>query len=113
MSPFVQIVIACLVFAVGLRLSAFFSGSETGFYRASFLRITIDAQAGDKTARWLLWFAHHPSAFVATTLVGNNVANYLITLAVGLGTLAVFQHDAEWLEIAATLLVAPVVFVFG
>ncbi len=113
MSPLLQLVLSGLLFLVGLRLSAFFSGSETGFYRTSYLRITIDAQAGDKSAQWLLWFARNPSAFVATTLVGNNMANYLVTLAVGLGTLAIFQQNAEWLEIAATLLVAPVVFVCG
>jgi CBS domain containing-hemolysin-like protein len=113
MSPLVQLIVACLLFALGLRLSAFFSGSETGFYRASFLRINIDAQAGDAAAQRLLWFARNPSAFVATTLVGNNVANYLTTLAIGLGTFSVFQNHAEWLEILGTLLIAPVVFVCG
>jgi len=108
-----QLFIAGLLFALGLRLSAFFSGAETGFYRASFLRISIDAQAGEPTAKRLLWFARNPSAFVATTLVGNNVANYLTTLAIGLATLAVIQSNAQWLEIAATLAVAPLIFVAG
>jgi putative hemolysin len=113
MSPLLQLAIALLLFALGLRLSFFFSGTETGFYRASFLRISIDAQAGDVAARRLLWFARNPSAFVATTLVGNNVANYLVTLAIGLGTFALFQSNAEWVDIVGTLLVAPVVFVCG
>lgn len=113
MSPLVQLFVACLLFAVGLRLSAFFSGSETGFYRASFLRLNIDAQAGDTIAQRLLWFARNPSAFVATTLVGNNVANYLTTLAIGLGTLALFPGNAEWMEILGTLIVAPLVFIGG
>lgn len=113
MSPLIQLVMAFLLFATGLRLSAFFSGAETGFYRASFLRISIDAQAGDATAKRLLWFARNPSSFVATTLVGNNVANYLTTLAIGLGTFALFQTNAEWIDILGTLLVAPLVFVCG
>ncbi len=113
MSPFVQLAVACFLFALGLRLSAFFSGAETGFYRASFLRISIDAQAGDAIAKRLLWFARNPSTFVATTLVGNNVANYLTTLAIGLGTFAIFQTNAEWLEILGTLLAAPLVFIGG
>lgn len=113
MTPILQLLVACLLFAVGLRLSAFFSGSETGFYRASFLRLNIDAQAGDAIAKRLLWFARNPSAFVATTLVGNNVANYLTTLAIGLGALALFSTNAEWMEILATLIVAPLVFVGG
>src|SRR6056300_1297885 len=73
-----------LLFLVGLRLSAFFSGVETGFYRISVLRLNIDSQAGDKVASRLLWFIQNPSRFVATCLVGNNVANYVTTLAVGL-----------------------------
>jgi magnesium and cobalt exporter, CNNM family len=113
MSAFVQLTLACFLFAMGLRLSAFFSGAETGFYRASFLRISIDAQAGDAIAQRLLWFARNPSTFVATTLVGNNVANYLTTLAIGLGSLAIFHTHAEWIEILGTLLVAPFVFVWG
>ncbi len=113
MSSFLQLALACVLFAVGLRLSAFFSGSETGFYRASFLRISIDAQAGDPVAQRLLWFARNPSAFVATTLVGNNVANYLTTLAIGFATLALFEEHAEWMEIIGTLLVSPFVFIGG
>lgn len=113
MSPLVPFVIACLLFAVGLRLSAFFSGSETGFYRASYLRLTIDAQAGDKAAHWMLWFARHPRAFLATTLVGSNVANLVIALAAGLGASAIYDSDADWPMVAATLLVVPVVFVLA
>lgn len=104
---------ALLLFGVGLRLSAFFSGSETGFYRVSFLRLTIDAQTGDLPAQRLLWFSENPSHFVATTLVGNNVANYLATMAIGLATATLFGRSAGGAEIAATLCLSPVVFVFG
>lgn len=108
-----QIVGAILLLLVGLRLSAFFSGAETGFYRVSLLRLTIDAHAGDRTARRLMWFVRHPSYFVATTLVGNNVANYITTLAVGLGISAKSEGRAWWVEIAGTLLLAPLVFLWG
>lgn len=104
---------AVLLFLVGLRLSAFFSGSETGFYRASFLRLTIDAQAGDRIAKRLLWFARNPSYFVATTLVGNNVANYTTTAAINLGAVALLENRGDWVEIVGTLLLSPVIFVFG
>ena len=78
------IFISLLIFILGLWLSAFFSGSETGFYRMSFVRLSIDAHAGDRTAKRILWFVRHPSAFVATTLVGNNVANFLTAQGVTL-----------------------------
>lgn len=106
------IVGALVLFFVGLRLSAFFSGTETGFYRVSFLRLSIEAHAGDRASERILWFARNPSYFVATTLVGNNIANYLTTLAIGL-TLVGFGATAGWPEIVATLLLAPVIFVFG
>lgn len=113
MSDWLQIVLAFGLFALGLWLSAFFSGAETGFYRLSLPRLGIDAQSGDAQAGRLLWFAHRPSQFVATTLVGNNVANYLITLAVTHGTLLTFGAGSELVEVLATLAVSPVIFLFG
>ena len=56
---------------VGLFLSAFFSGSEIAFYRATRLRLVLDALAGDRISRGLVWLTNHPSIFVATTLVGQ------------------------------------------
>lgn len=113
MWEYLSLASAAALFALGLYLSAFFSGSETGFYRASFLRLSIDAQSGDRTAARLLWFTQNPSYFVATTLIGNNVANYLATMAIGIAT-AVFVHvESDWVEILTTLMVSPIVFVFG
>ncbi len=104
---------ALLLFLIGLRLSAFFSGSETGFYRLSFLRLSIDAHEGDSTASGLLWFVQNPAYFVATTLVGNNVANYVTTLSLGVTAVALEHAESGWVEIVGTLLISPVVFVFG
>lgn len=103
------------LFGVGVHLSAFFSGCETGFYRANTLRLGIDAQAGDRLAKRILKFLQNPSYFVATTLVGNNIANYLTTVSIGLIIVAVMPADSRvwWYEIVATVMVAPLVFVFG
>jgi putative hemolysin len=102
-----------VLFALGVRLSAFFSGSEIGFYRISPLRLSIEADSGDRVAQWLLHFVHQPGYFVATTLVGNNVANYITTIAVTLATAAVFGASSGFLEILGTILVTPLIFVFG
>jgi len=104
---------ALALFFVGLRLSAFFSGVETGFYRVSFLRLSIDAHAGDKAAERILWFARNPSYFVATTLVGNNVANYITTVAIGLGLAGLYHTASGWVELAGTFVLTPVVFICG
>ena len=104
---------AAVLFFAGIWLSAFFSGAETGFYRVSFLRLSIDAHAGDPAARRIMWFAQKPGYFVATTLIGNNIANYLTTFAIGLVVVIVLPLQAGWLEIVATLMLSPIVFVFG
>ena len=70
------------VFLVGLMLSAFFSGSETGLYRVSRTRLVLDGLSGSFAGRGLVWMINHPAIFVATTLVGNNLANYLTSLAI-------------------------------
>lgn len=108
-----SLLVALVLFLAGLRLSAFFSGAETGFYRISHLRLGIDADRGDRRAQRLAWFAKNPGHFVATTLVGNNLANYVTTLGVGLAAATIVGVDAGWVEVVATLLVTPVVFVFG
>ena len=70
------------LFAAGLALSAFFSGAETGFYRVQRLRLVLDGMSGNWLASGLLALANRPSLYVATTLIGNNVANYMTSLAI-------------------------------
>lgn len=104
---------ALLVFLVGLALSAFFSGSETGFYRVPRVRLVIDGVGGDPIARGLLWASNHPEAFVATALVGNNLANNITALATVIGARAIAPGGGMSGELVFTLLATPVVFIFG
>lgn len=104
---------AIVVFLIGLALSAFFSGCETGFYRAPRLRLVIDGVGGDRAARGLLWATNHPEAFVATALVGNNVANYFASSAIVAGAGVLLPSAGLTGEMMLTLLMAPVVFIFG
>jgi putative hemolysin len=102
-----------ILLLLGIALSAFFSGSETGFYRVTRVRLLLDALTGDWISRGLLMLTHRPGLFVATTLIGNNLANYLTSLAIVLMTKQAFQDDANLAELAATVLFSPVVFVYG
>ena len=97
----------------GLLLSAFFSGSETGFYRATRLRLVLDAMAGDRIARGLLFLTNHPALFVATALVGNSVANYMISLAAVIAIDRAALPAPQAAEIVASIVLAPVVLVYG
>ncbi|MEM9589404.1 MAG: CNNM domain-containing protein [Planctomycetota bacterium] len=104
--------IAFALFAIGLALSAFFSGSETGLYRVSRTRLVLDGLDGVTGARGLLWLLNHPAIFIATTLVGNNAANYLTSFAIVLGVAGVFGNNAT-AELMGPILMTPLVFVFG
>lgn len=102
-----------LLFLVGLFLSALFSGSEMGLYRVPRVRLLIDAMGRDRIARGLLWLTSYPSLFVATTLVGNNLANYLTSLAIVMGVHHAFPGAGAWVEIVAPIALSPILFVYG
>ncbi len=102
-----------LLIAVGLVLSAFFSGSETGFYRAGRLRLALDARQGDMIARALIWLTNNPSLFVATTLVGNNLANYLTSLGILLATHALLGEGNFVADLVTPMAATPFIFVYG
>ena len=105
--------VSIVLLLAGVFLSAFFSGNETGFYRASRVRLVMDGLDGDWVSRYLLKFANNPTLFVATTLVGNNVANYLTSLAIVLLTRSVYLDDPGLAEMLAPILFAPFLFVYG
>lgn len=106
-----MIFVALLLFLLGVFLSAFFSGSETGFYQASRVRLVIDALDGDKISKYLMRLVNNPALFVATTLIGNNVANYVVSLAIVLGARSIWASSAA--ELVVPILLAPVLFVYG
>lgn len=101
------------IFLIGLSLSAFFSGSETGFYRATRVRLLLDGMAGDPVAKGLLWLTNNPAFFVATTLVGNNLANYLTSLSIVLMTQSFFAERNVVAELVTPVIFTPIVFVYG
>jgi CBS domain containing-hemolysin-like protein len=104
---------ALVMIVVGVLLSAFFSGSETGLYRATRLRLLLDALSGNWIARGLLWLANHPSLFVSTTLIGNNLASNLVSLGVVVVAQAITSEEGHLAEFMGTLFMTPVLFVYG
>ena len=102
-----------LLFLAGIALSAFFSGSETGYYRATRVRLAMDAFDGRVATRSLMWLANNPVMFVATVLVGNNLANYLVSYAIILGVAYIGQAGNVPVELLAPIAVTPFVFVYG
>ncbi len=101
------------LFVVGLMLSALFSGSETGFYRVTRVRLLLDGLAGDSIAQSLLWLTNNPALFVATSLVGNNLANYITSFAIVLGIQELLGSEGHFLELVAPVVLSPLIFVYG
>ncbi len=64
----ILIIILCLI------LSAFFSGMEIAFVSANKIHIEIEKKQAGFLAKVLTKLTHKPSKFIATMLIGNNIA---------------------------------------
>ena len=104
---------AVAMFVVGLLLSALFSGSETGFYRATRVRLVLDALGGSYRARGILALINRPMLFIATTLIGNNLANYMTSLSIVLGVQLILVDGSAIAELLTPIALAPFLFIYG
>jgi len=95
-----------------VALSAFFSGSETGFYRLSRFRLRLGVEQKRPFYKTLAELVRHGKTLVLAILIGNNLVNYLLTslVMVLMTPRLVNPHLAEFY---ATILLTPVIFVFG
>jgi CBS domain containing-hemolysin-like protein len=109
-----MIIFALSLGIASLLLGTVFSGTETAFYRVSKLRLKLDALGGDTTAKQFLWFANNPGIFITTLLLGNNITTYGASVAMVLFVGCILPHtDGVYPELAATLILAPILFVWG
>ncbi len=63
-----------LIIIVSLLFSAFFSGMEIAFVSANRIHIEIEKKQEGFLAKILTWLTEKPSKFIATMLIGNNIA---------------------------------------
>jgi Mg2+/Co2+ transporter CorB len=66
--------ISLSIIIVSLLLSAFFSGMEIAFVTSNKLHIELMKKRGELNARLIAPLLKSPSRFIATMLVGNNIA---------------------------------------
>ncbi|WP_010518236.1 hemolysin family protein [Croceivirga radicis] len=65
---------AILVIVISLLFSAFFSGMEIAFVSANKIHIELEKKQEGFLAKVLGWITEKPSKFIATMLIGNNIA---------------------------------------
>ena len=104
----VSAVVCCII------LGGLFSGSETGLYQLSRIRLRLGVERKKLPFIILSRCFHDSSGLLLSLLIGNNLVNYLATSLVTsefLGRLgAGHEHRAEFF---ATLLMVPILFVFS
>ena len=73
-----------LIIIGSLLLSAFFSGMEIAYVSSNKIHIEIEKKQNDLLAKILTRLTRKPSKFIATMLVGNNIALVVYGFFMGL-----------------------------
>jgi putative hemolysin len=102
-----------LVYGIVLLLaSAVFSGSETGVYSVSRVRLEAEAAEGRRSSKLLSGLLRDDATLIITLLVGNNLVLELLT-RLAESSVARVRVPEYAQELAATALLTPLVFLFG
>lgn len=101
MSTFLTIIFIALVF------TAFFSGMEIAFLSSNRLQIELEKKQGFKSSNIISVFIKHPKKYIATMLVGNNIA--LVVYGIFMAEILTepithFTHSEFGILIAQTLI---------
>jgi len=105
-------VLLILLLIFGVVFSGLFSGSETGIYQLSRLRLRFGIEKKRFSFVILGKVMHDSGAFLISILIGTNLTNYLTTSLVTLLLLSKIENE-HTVELFATLLTTPVLFIFA
>jgi putative hemolysin len=108
----VNSVILALGIIICICLGAFFSGTETGLYQLSRLRLRLGVEKKRLSFVVLGKCLSDSSGLLLSLLVGNNLANYLTTSIVAAVLLDKIGTERS-AELFTTLFTAPILFVFS
>ncbi len=109
-----MMIVLCICGAIiSIMLSGFYSGSETGLYCINKLKLHVDADKGNHQAIRVEKNIRNEQSALSTLLVATNLANYLATIAVAYLLANIVELGPGASEIYTTIIVTPIVFVFG
>ncbi|MHC4246785.1 MAG: DUF21 domain-containing protein, partial [Planctomycetota bacterium] len=106
------LVLSILVATVGVVGSAIFSGLETGLYVVDRVRLAVRSGRGVRHASALEAEIERPERLLSALLIANNAANFAGSLGVA-AVLSMFVVFYWWVVILNTLVVVPLLFIFG
>ena len=84
------------VLAAALLASAFFSGMEIAFVSANRLQAELDRNQGGWAGRLVEHLLRYPERFIASMLVGNNLALVIFGLESGALIAQMLFGAADW-----------------
>ena len=104
-----------IVILFTLLFSAFFSGMEIAFISANRLKIELDKKQGSIQGRILAYFVKKSPNFIATILLGNNVALviYGIYMAIALEPVFAFANSQPLSLLLQTILSTLIVLIIA
>jgi putative hemolysin len=102
--------LAAVLCVLGILLSGLFSGAETGAYQFNRTRHSLALAEGRRRAKLVEALTGDVTGFLVVCLVGTNLANSLVSYS---ATLAFTELEVFTPEFMATLIVGPVLFIFG
>lgn len=101
---------ATSVIVISLLLSAFFSGMEIAYVSSNKIHIELEKKQGDFLATILTRLTAKPSKFIATMLIGNNVALVIYGFTMGDVLLQGFENMLPSSNAALTYLLTDLKF---
>jgi CBS domain containing-hemolysin-like protein len=103
-----------LIIVLAIILSAFFSGMEIAFVASNKLRIELDRKQGAFGSEILKLFTNNPGQYIATMLIGNNVALVIYGLVISrlLGPPLSAAIDSDLLVLILNTLISTALILF-
>lgn len=101
------------VIVIGLFLSGFYSGSETGLYCVNRLRLELGVKHHDIRCKRLVHILDDKTGVLSVTLIGTNIMNYITTIAAAYIFSKLMGFSEADTEIYTVVVLTPIVFVFG